>query len=499
MTESTFFKKKIQSEYWNNQIIDSGSDEHAEVTSLSTDNDTGTILVSTSSNVENLKIFQTTDKTSESEQEQEKTTILRTLQKITVPGEPISTSELVTCNQDNTFITCAVGHQNGRLNIIKTDNKNYTKIIKHYNYSKYFFSTKTSHQNKYIIKKIQNWNNGQGVCSSINEAIAISDLNSKSSTPLYFNSFEGLESFAINPVHSTLLCLTWEKVIGLLDLREDEYFTPSSSLTKSSSNNDNITPNTASHFSSSYNYVRPCCWLNEYSVATVDKAPNVVNIWDIRKINGKLMELHHADKDMIQDLKYSPRDNFLYTSDMIHGTVVAWELLTNGAGTHDTNAVLKCTTSGNNSDIYSRQCGNVILDHYRSNTEINNKPVHNGNNMIGLVNNSLLTLDNNKELGIHKICNIMKPLLSVNAKSIKFRNRESKNNNTSNSDSISLCTSIDSQRNCKLRDEHNCSIYSMTDPEELEILKNINGVSWSNDEDHEVSDFKTGDLEYTYI
>lgn len=390
--------QQLRSDYW----AVSSPDPTILTTSLSTYDES--LLVSNTSLKDNLKLFQLKNNDKKSQ--------LYELQSISVPGGSTVSACLLPSSyscakqEDHHNQLLLSGHQDGIVNLIATSTQDgNAKIIKRFNHGKYLKSTDPDSLDTWLkgrrslpIKQIKPWNS-KGFISVVNESMFIYDLN-QHRTPLYLQSFGGLEALDANPTNPHLLALVGsqfgENGISLLDLRNGQghgnLYSPDS---------------VAANYSS---ISRDCAWLNEHTVANA--VGNCVKLWDIRATGVKCTVVGH--KGSVQSIKYHEESKRLYTSDD-QGYAIAWDL-------DNIDSVKECrlATGFNSIGVESladvKQCGNIVVspDMKRmssfTTTHDYDQRTRGSQFLDTLANGSLVTLDS-KELGLHAIHNIQRPVV----------------------------------------------------------------------------------------
>lgn len=392
--------KKLKSEYWKISENDAISPVDLN-SSLSVSGNR--LLVSNGSKKDNLKLYQLETANTFSEKNK-----LRELQSITVPDKLITSTALLPTDfnneadlelgHDQLILT---GHQDGVVNLITTSTaEGGAKIVRRFKHGKYLKSTTNDNlemwmaKKSYPIRKLLPWSDGKSICgflSLVNDSLFIYNL-SQGKTPLYLNSFPGIESFDVNPTNSHMLSLSGssfgENGISILDLRcgagKGNLYIPGNSSMPGSSLN--------------------CKWLDEHTLA--NSVGNTVKVWDIR--NTKMKFDIQGHKGCINALNYYRESQALYSSDD-QGYTVCWDL--NNVNEH----VEKCTLAqgfqsiGAESSIGTQQCGNIVTspDLSRvSHSKFNNP----GSTFLeSLCDGSLVTLDY-QEIGVHKIYDVETPV-----------------------------------------------------------------------------------------
>ncbi|SCU84691.1 LAFA_0D11430g1_1 [Lachancea sp. 'fantastica'] len=412
--------KQLRSEFWT--LPHQEENKAVFQNSLSSVDDV--VLTSSMAPSDNLQLFRLNVENRETAQ-------LAELQSISVPGAPVTTSCLFPQSFSNPKqptehdrLLCS-GHQDGVVNLISTSEvEGGAKIIKRFNHAKYLKSTQIENLDSLLlgkraspIRQVNAWNNN-GFISIVNESLFIYDLN-QHRLPLYLQSFTGLEAVEANADNSNLLALVGSRLgpsgLSLLDLR------------CAGGHGTLYSPDTSG--SSENNVSTACCWLNEYTIANA--VSDCVKIWDIRSPGSKCTVKGH--KGSVKALKFHKESQRLFTSDDQNYTL-AWDLenLDNVSECHLANGFQSICEK----DVSRvKQCGNIISSPNLAPSSPSSQTSHSRVSGFALLelyrDGSLLTFDS-KELGLHSIRNVEKPLVPPRS-ALRIQAAPEKNNVESDS------------------------------------------------------------------
>ncbi|XDT05641.1 Hypothetical protein J6898_03416 [Nakaseomyces glabratus] len=367
VSDDYFLTKKVKSDYWQVSDMDLSATAFSSVGNL--------VMVTSNKDQDNVKLYTYAEDPNS----------MRQLQTITVPGAPITTATLLPAAEFNPTAyvpdheqLLLTGHRDGIVNLISTSfTKGESRIVKRYNHRKHLVSMAnevmnidTKHKDEIEqllanhkqknnsarampVRSIKPWN-GMGFVSLINDSLFVFTLNN-TKTPQYLNSFPGIQSFAIQ-THSNpyLLGLTGTHFgannIALLDLKKTLYI-PDPVIDKEYRK------------SSSRSVSSDCTWISScYLAQALGKE---VNIWDVRRTDGKPKAKILPNKGVIEHLSYHYETDTLFSSDD-QGNIIAWDLtnldrLEYCGLVHGLDAVKYNMNLPINDSNYS-QCGNVVVN-----------------------------------------------------------------------------------------------------------------------------------------
>ncbi|CCD23279.1 Dse1p NDAI_0B02440 [Naumovozyma dairenensis CBS 421] len=404
--------KKLKSSYWN---INHNTNENFNKTipnSLSIND--STIILSNGDSKDNLKLYNLNSMNNDVNENKIK---LQTLQSITVPGTPITTSATISLPHNNESPFILTGHQDGQVNLISTSlTEGNAKIIKRFNHSKYLTSISSRGStsrcyksqldnilNKFESKPIRNlkFKNSNEFISLINDSMFIYDIN-ENKTPKFLQNFPMIESFAINPYHDDVLALCGSDFdnagISLLDLRKDN---------DNHTSNNLFTPKVMEPVTRCAINSKSCEWMDETKL--FQSHNGIIKVWDIRQTNGEtICEIEpnsHFKTGIITSIKYDSIEKKLYSCDEFNN-LISWNL-------QHLEKVKKCVLSYGILPSYENipyeseevsECGNFILNSSMGKSEGRK---NNSNMMMDYCYdiNGLITVDF-EELGVHQICDV---------------------------------------------------------------------------------------------
>lgn len=399
VSDDYYLQKKVRSDYWEiDDMKDSGS-------TFSTEGDL--VMVTNNNKQDNLKLLRVLDNDK-----------LRILQTITVPGAPITSACLLPTDKfdphayveshDQLLLT---GHQDGIVNLISTSiAQGASKIVKRYNHRKHMISTLetknldneitqllnkdgvTVNKRAMPVTQLKPWN-GLGFVSMINDCLFIFTLNN-TKNPQYLDAFPGIRSFAVqNHDNPYLLGLTGSFFgthnIALLDLKKTLYIP-----------DPEVNPHPLKMDSTRVS--ADCTWISAYYLA--QGLGTCINIWDVRKNDGKPKCVLTPGKGVIENLIYHHDSNTLFSGDD-QGNIISWNLtniddMEHCGLIHGLDAV--ATDFQKNEILNSNyfQCGNIIVSGLGPEMEATRKQTH--HIKINQKTGKLFSYSNN-ELGVHQI------------------------------------------------------------------------------------------------
>lgn len=324
--------KKLRSDCWKLETDVTG------VTSMSVDD--STIVLSNSAKTDNVHLYQLRD----ASQDDNNIAIagkklLHSLQTISVPGNPIVSTDIVPWQHNATVESfdssvhdtiMLTGHSDGYVNMIATStSEGKAKILKRFNHAKHLKVTHPisdsfgvdlasqvydMHRSK-PVRQLKSWNKNHFV-SVINESLFVYDVNEHARNPLFLNNFPGLEHVDPNPVNKHTFSLAGTKFgaagIALLDLRSNDTTglrVPGGELQQQ---HQGTTECGRSYVSK---------WLDEYTVA--NSVGKTLKVWDIRYGEVKAQLLGHYG--YVNSLKFDSKLNKLYSSDD-QGLILSWDM-----------------------------------------------------------------------------------------------------------------------------------------------------------------------------
>ncbi|KAL3232987.1 Protein DSE1 [Nakaseomyces bracarensis] len=398
VSDDYYLLKRVRSDYWELEDMKNTS------TSFSTEGDL--VMVTNNNATDNLKLLRVLDNDK-----------LRVLQTITVPGGPITAACLLPVSQfdphayvethDQLILT---GHQDGIVNLISTSIQEGTsKIVKRYNHRKHMVSTleaknldneinmlltKDQKVNKMAmpVTKLRPWN-GLGFVSMINDCLFVFTLNN-TKTPQYLDAFPGIKSFAVqNHDNPYLLGLTGSFFgahnVALLDLKKTLYIP-----------DPEVNPQTLRLDSA--RVAADCTWISGCYLAQA--LGTKINIWDVRRNDGKPKCVLTPGKGVIESLIYYNESETLFSADD-QGNIISWDLanldqMEQCGLIHGLEAAANEFSKKELLNTNFFQCGNVIVSGQGSDIESTRKQTR--YIQVNQSNGKLFSYSNN-ELGVHQI------------------------------------------------------------------------------------------------